>query len=232
EETIGRVMLDRIEPVLERPDPHGAAVRTEEALGPLLEDEDPWIARLAIAATAERREPWSRDALGAIIELSSVPDRRALARRLARGEPLDPNGNHQPMDLIEKVFLLQKVDLLRDARSSHLALLASIAEDIDADAGAQLISSDEPTDAMYVVVNGMVDLEGVAGQRVEAGPGMAFGTWALIDQAPSVVTANVREDARLLRITRTDFHDLLADHAELALGLLQGLARRVRTLVA
>ena len=61
---------------------------------------------------------------------------------------------------------------------------------------------------------------------------MAFGTWALIDEAPSVVTATAREEARLLRITRADFYDLLADHSELALGLLQGLARRVRTLVA
>ncbi|NIU78656.1 MAG: Crp/Fnr family transcriptional regulator, partial [Gammaproteobacteria bacterium] len=51
---------------------------------------------------------------------------------------------------------------------------------------------------------------------------------ALIDGAPSLVDATVTERSRLLRITRSEFYDLLADHPELALGLLQGLARRFR----
>jgi CRP-like cAMP-binding protein len=136
------------------------------------------------------------------------------------------------MDLIEKVFLLQKIDLLQDARSAHLALLASIAEEVEVEPGTVLIRQDEPTDALYVVIDGVVDLEGVANQNLQAGEGRAFGTWALIDEAPSLVTATARAHVRLLRITRTDFYDLLADHSELALGLLQGLARRVRTLVA
>ena len=60
----------------------------------------------------------------------------------------------------------------------------------------------------------------------------AFGTWALIDRAPSLVTAKATEPTRLLSIEREDFDDLLNENPELALGLLQGLARRVRTLVA
>lgn len=231
EETIERALLERIRPMLEEHTPTDAILTPQRALEPLVHDEDPWIARLAVAAVGERAGPWRDRLLRAIIEGGFAPQLSDLARRLIRGFPLDGTG-HRPMDLIEKVFLLQKIDLLQDARSAHLALLASIAEDIDADAGAILIRRDEPTDALYVVVDGRVDLDGVGDQRVEAGPGMAFGTWALIDAAPSVVTAVVGEDARLLRITRSDFHDLLTDHSELALGLLQGLARRVRTLVA
>ncbi|MDX1676071.1 MAG: cyclic nucleotide-binding domain-containing protein, partial [Longimicrobiales bacterium] len=151
-----------------------------------------------------------------------------LARRRLEGE----RESADTMDLIEKVFLLQKIDLLQDARSAHLALLASIAEEVEADPETVLIRQDEPTDALYVVTRGEVRLTGVANQQLTAGAGQAFGTWALIDEAPSLVTATVAEPSRLLRITRTDFHDLLADHPELALGLLQGLARRVRTLVA
>jgi CRP-like cAMP-binding protein len=45
------------------------------------------------------------------------------------------------------------------------------------------------------------------------------------------VDARATRPSRLLRITRDDFHDLVGDHPELAIGLLQGLARRVRTLV-
>ena len=135
------------------------------------------------------------------------------------------------MDLIEKVFLLQRVDLLRDAQSAHLALLASIAEEIDVAPGTVLLRRDEPAGALHVLIHGGVKLSG-AGGEITSGAGMAFGTWALIDEAPSIVEAVATEPCRLLRIGRDDFFDLLSDHPELAIGLLQGLARRVRTLVA
>jgi CRP-like cAMP-binding protein len=135
------------------------------------------------------------------------------------------------MELIEKVFLLQRVDLLKDARSAHLALLASIAGEVGAEKGAVLIREGEPTEALYVVTRGEVELRGVGG-RIVAGEGQAFGTWALIDEAPSLVEARATEASRLLRVRREDFHDLVGDHPELAIGLLQGLARRIRTLVA
>jgi CRP-like cAMP-binding protein len=130
------------------------------------------------------------------------------------------------MNLIEKVFLLQQVDLLQGARSAHLALLASIAEEVEVEPGTVLIRQGEPTDALYVV------LRGAGEQLLVARDGTPFGTWALIDESPSLFSARAVEDTRLLRITRSDFYDLLADHHELALGLLQGLARRVRTLVS
>ena len=135
------------------------------------------------------------------------------------------------MNLIETVFLLQRVDLLKDARGAHLALLAGIAEDVTVDRGAVLIREGEPTEALYVVTRGAVELRGVGGQ-LSMGEGAAFGTWALIDGAPSPVEARAAEPTRLLRIRREEFHDLVGDHPELAIGLLQGLARRIRTLVA
>jgi hypothetical protein len=228
EETVDREVFALLAPVLGEapresplPDPRGN-------IGPLLRDGDPWIAHLAVVTAAEMDAAWSRAALRDIIETGSSDELRTLAARL-----LTPGGSDRSsMDLIEKVFLLQQIDLLQDARSSHLALLASIAEEVDVRAGTPLLRQGEPTDALYVVVDGIVDLQGVGDQRIEAREGTAFGTWALIDEAPSLVTATVRERSRLLRITRTDFYDLLADHSELALGLLQGLARRVRTLVA
>ncbi len=227
EETVDRSLFDELAPVLGEVAAKGETTPAT-TLGPLLEDGDPWIARTAVLATGELDEPWSREALRDIIESGQRDELRELADRLLRSE----SRTGESMDLIEKVFLLQKIDLLHDARSSHLALLASIAEEVEADPDTVLIRQDEPTAALYVVIEGNVELEGVANQRLEAGNGQAFGTWALIDEAPSLVTARVVVPSRLLRITRSDFYDLLADHSELALGLLQGLARRVRTLVA
>ena len=135
------------------------------------------------------------------------------------------------MDLVETVFLLQRVDLLKDARGSHLALLAGIAEDVAIDRGEIIIREGEPTDALHVVTRGTVELRGMGGE-ITISEGGAFGTWALIDEVPSPVEAVAIEPAHLLRIRREEFHDLVADHPELAIGLLQGLARRIRTLVA
>lgn len=136
------------------------------------------------------------------------------------------------MNLIEKVFLLQRVDLLEDARSSDLALLASIAEEVSVEKGTALMREDEPADALYVVIRGRVALKRAGETVLEAGEGIPFGTWSLIDDAPSLIEATATEPSHLLCISRDDFYDLLADHQELVRGLLQGLARRVRNLVA
>jgi ATP:ADP antiporter, AAA family len=153
--------------------------------------------------------------------------------RLARAVGGDPehSNNTDTMELIEKVFLLQRVDLLQGARGAHLALLASIAEEVSVPGGEVLIAAGEPTAAMYIVTAGGVTLRGV-GEHIELGPEQAFGTWALIDENPSPIEAVASEPTRLLRITRLDLHDLIADHSELAVALLQGLARRMRNLVA
>jgi ATP/ADP translocase len=135
------------------------------------------------------------------------------------------------MELIEKVFLLQQVDLLQGARGAHIALLASIAEEVDIPADSVVLAAGAVPDAMYVVTRGSVQLHGV-GHDLVAGPEHAFGTWALIDDQPTQVEARTLEPSRLLRVTRDDFHDLLADHPELAIGILRGLARRMRRLVA
>ncbi len=204
EHTLGYDMYHRFAGLIEPPAPPPPSPRQQTvSLADLRRDEDSWVALLA----------------------------GAVATSTAAAPP-DPQPEYrETMELIEKVFLLQRVDLLQDARGAHLALLASIAEEIEVPAGRVLIAAGEPTEAMYMVTRGEVTLEAV-GQHMRLGPEQAFGTWALIDQDPSPIEAVATEPTRLLRITRFDLHDLLADHSELAVALLQGLARRMRNLVA
>lgn len=136
------------------------------------------------------------------------------------------------MELIQKVFLLKNVDLLRGARSEQLARVAAIADLVEAEPGTLLLRRGEPPAAMYVVVDGEVELRREGDRLRVASEGTAFGTWALVDDSPSVVAAEVLgEKATLLRVARWEFHDLLDDSPELALGILQGLSRRLRGLV-
>ena len=213
ENRAGYATFQRLAPVLGQPDsesngstPHSSARGGEAEARRGAAD-----ARAALDRLTTDDDPWV-----------AMLARRALTPSAPRNDG---------MDTIDKVFLLQKVDLLRDARSAHLAILASIAEEMDVAAGTRVMTEGEPTDALYIVVKGAVELKGMGGTLLAA-DGTAFGTWALIDQSPSVVEARARDASRLLRITRDDFQDLVADHPELAIGMLQGLARRMRTIVS
>ncbi len=205
-ETVGHDVFVRIEPVLKSRD---------------------------APARQAAREP--TDVTGTLSELESSPD--AWVAELAAWNLRSPHAPHpddgsETMDRIEKLFLLQKVDLLQGAKSSHLALLASIAEEVEVERGEEIIAQGETNESLYVVIRGAIEVRGVRDQILVAGANTPFGTWALIDSDPSVVGARAAEASLLLRITRSDFQDLLAEHPELAVGMLQGLARRMRGLVA
>ena len=183
-----------------------------------------------LAPIVEAAAPEQVSTHGALPDLTDDGDTWiATLWRAQRATPSPIHGGI--MELVEKVLLLQRVDLLRGARGSHLALLAGIADVIAVEPGEILLSPGEPLTAMYVVTRGSVKLHGV-GEHITVSTGDAFGTWALIDESPGLLEARTVEHTELLRISRTDFHDLVADHPELSLALLQGLARRMRSLVA
>jgi CRP-like cAMP-binding protein len=57
-----------------------------------------------------------------------------------------------------------------------------------------------------------------------------FGTWALFDDEPRVLTATALEDTRLLRIDRNEFNDLLSDDVRIAKGIIRTVTRKLREL--
>jgi CRP-like cAMP-binding protein len=98
-------------------------------------------------------------------------------------------------------------------------------------AGTTLIADGEPPAAMYVVTRGASSCTASASASPSA-PNTRSAPGRSSTSSPVRSRPARCEPTRLLRVTREDFHDLLADHSELALGLLQGLAHRMRSLVA
>jgi ATP/ADP translocase/HEAT repeat protein len=232
EQTVGHGLFQRLLPAVQEGVAKSRHREARDVLTELMADDDVWLASCALWAASELGEPWVGEALQRARESANAELRDLAERALARMDEKATQPELSEMNLIEKVFLLQQVDLLSDAHAEDLALLASVAEEISVTPGTVLIRQGEPTEAMYVVIRGAVELRRANEDVYMAEEGTAFGTWALIDGSASLMEARVAEASELLILTREDFYDLLADHAELARGLLTGLARRLRNLVA
>lgn len=135
------------------------------------------------------------------------------------------------LTVIEKVMALQKVDVFSEVSTEHLSYLAQIAEEMTCQPHEVLYHVADPPAAMYLVLEGQVRLHRDALEVTVAQANDVFGTWALFDDEPMVVTATVLTSARLLRIDRNDFIDLLADYVQITQGVLKAMVRRLRGLV-
>ena len=132
------------------------------------------------------------------------------------------------LTVVENVVLLQNVEVFSEVPSEQLTFLASIAEEIDCLAGDVIFKEDDPADALYLVLDGKVGLKRDGKEIKQAGAQNSFGTWALFDDETRVVTATVIENARLLKIDREEFVDLLADNVQVTQGVLKTLVKKVR----
>jgi CRP/FNR family cyclic AMP-dependent transcriptional regulator len=132
---------------------------------------------------------------------------------------------------IEKVIALQDVDVFSEVSTEELAFLAAIATEEEHAAGTVIYRERDPADSMYQVVEGRVRLHRDDLEINLAGPGDAFGTWALFDDEVRVSAATVVDDARVLRVGKEEFIDLLADNVEITQGVLKALVGRVRGLI-
>jgi CRP-like cAMP-binding protein len=135
------------------------------------------------------------------------------------------------LTVVEKVIFLQNVDVFGSVSSEQLSYVAAIADVVSFLEGDDIYAANDVTDALYVVIDGRVRLHRDGEEIMTAGPKEAFGTWALLDDEPRVATATVVEDARLLRVDRDDFMELLTDHSEITQGLFKTVVGRMRGLL-
>jgi ATP/ADP translocase/HEAT repeat protein len=175
-----------------------------EALDFLSRDCDPWLAACAIFAGGRVENP-------------------AAAHHLARtgDDMLSP---------IEKVLLLQNVEIFAEVPTDQLAALAAIAREVSVLSGDSVFLQNDSPDATYLVLEGHVRLHQGDREVTTASPTTTFGTWALFDDEPRVLTATATEDTRLLRIDRNEFNDLLSDDVRIAKGIIRTVTRKLRAL--
>ncbi|MFC2164371.1 Crp/Fnr family transcriptional regulator [Acidobacteriota bacterium] len=132
---------------------------------------------------------------------------------------------------IEKVLILQDIDIFEFTATEDLSHIAAITEEVEYEADSVIFQEEEISDSMYVVVEGKVKLTRDDQDVMTAENKDVFGTWALFDDEPRIVTATALENTQLLRIDKDEFVDLLADHVAITQSVLKTMAKRLRNLM-
>jgi len=135
------------------------------------------------------------------------------------------------LNIVEKVIALEAVELLQNLSPEQLARIASIAREVTFPPDRTVLAAGKPLDALYVIVDGAVELSRNGEVLHTARQNEVLGAWALFDPDPMPVGARTVEDTRLLRIARDDFYDLLADNVEITAAIFSTLVKRFRKLV-
>ena len=99
-----------------------------------------------------------------------------------------------------------------------------------------VIGQGDESDALYLVIDGRLkvyrsDEEGKEVILAFLDPGDSFGELALLDKAPRSASVETLEPSKLAVISQGDFRAFLSDHPQVAINLIQTLARRNRMLL-
>jgi CRP-like cAMP-binding protein len=94
--------------------------------------------------------------------------------------------------------------------------------------GSTIFSAGDPASAMFVVIEGEVEIA-IRGKVVEKlGPGGVFGEMALIDRTPRTATARASTDCRLAVIPEKRFLFMVQQTPNFALQIMRVISERLR----
>lgn len=128
---------------------------------------------------------------------------------------------------------LLRVDLFSRLPSDDLQRVCRLVRPLNLPAGKAVCCQGEPGEEMFILVSGSVEIrirlaDGKILSHGALTSGDAFGEIALLDGRPRTADVITREPCDLLVLSRRDFVDLLRQQPDIAIHLLETLARRFR----
>jgi len=129
--------------------------------------------------------------------------------------------------------LLRNVPLFANLDEQQLGVLARVVVRKNVGRNAKVIGAGDPTDSLYIVINGrlkvlMGDEQGREVILSILGPGEFFGEMGLLDDSPRSASVVTLEACELLTISKTEFKRSLAENSDLSLMVMRGLVKRLR----
>ncbi|MFD2331942.1 HEAT repeat domain-containing protein [Cohnella sp. GCM10020058] len=135
-----------------------------------------------------------------------------------------------------KVIYLKNVPFFADLTLEELGLIAGIATERVFEDGEALLLRGAASDALYVIVDGNVELTSVTAAGLEAtlgvlGAGEVCGATSALDESASTVSAHaLLGEVRALGLQREALTRLIRLYPDIGLGLLRASLARVRLL--
>ncbi len=142
-------------------------------------------------------------------------------------QPLVCNSSSKPrLTGLQRAEILRNVEFFSKATVEELLLLAAISCEVQLKAGDDIFSEGEIADALYIIVEGKVELTGSTFKDM-LGPYDAVGLYAVLADEPRYASAKVLEDTFALKIGAQDFYDLLSHNTEIVQSLFKLLTSRL-----
>lgn len=130
---------------------------------------------------------------------------------------------------LEKTIFLKSVSLFKSIPAEVISTIAQIAEEIHISKNMILFKEGEIGDAMYVVVDGNIDVHKGDKQIATLSKWDCLGEMALLDEDPRSADATASSDTVLLKISQDSFGELLNQHPNIMRSLLKILTGRLRS---
>ena len=132
------------------------------------------------------------------------------------------------LSIVEKVIALEGVEIFVNLTPDQIARIAVIAKEVQFAPGELLVDPSNHIDALYVVMEGAVELRHGDEPLSIVRQGHALGMWAIVNgMDPMQLTAKAVQDTSVLRIDREDFYELLSDNTEITSGIFSVLVQRL-----
>jgi CRP/FNR family cyclic AMP-dependent transcriptional regulator len=126
-----------------------------------------------------------------------------------------------------KIDLIRRVPLFERCSKRELALVASVADEIDVTSGTTLTREGTNGREFVVLVDGTAEVTRSGRKINELGSGDFLGEIALVSKRPRTATVTTTSNARMLVVTDRAFGRLHEESPSLQAKVLQALADRL-----
>ncbi len=132
------------------------------------------------------------------------------------------------MDKKDANVLLKKVPLFSRLSEKALASIVKVAIEKEFKAETQIVSEGDTGTGFYLITAGSTEVSRSGARIAKLGEGEFFGEMALLDGAPRSADVTALEDTKCLVLTLWVLKGIIAANPNVALGMLEELARRLR----
>ena len=132
------------------------------------------------------------------------------------------------MLLIEKVLILKSLSMFQETPEPLLVEVASIIEEVDAEADTTLFKKGDTGNCLYIIYKGQVKIHLNEHTLAVLGENEFFGELSLLDTEARSASATTVGDTILLKLDQEPFYELMSNRVEVVKGIIKILCKRLR----